>query len=461
MIVKSRTAVRHLTSHPGLPAQDHHDECIPGLSKARLHFISHTFRQVFRYAAKLSCGSWALGPSAWYGVAIPSEGKINGSSVTSSAIHPVSSHFAVRCGEEGCKSSSLCQHLPGKVVLQRRRDTPSRVRILEHVAHLPIVRLDVRGLAEGKVEMTRHELLAALLDSALEADVARTALQRSPQKLVRRFLPPGKYTDLYQLYVSHQIAHAAPVASSSTFFRTLDESGWRRVLKFRPKSQHAMCHTCHELKSQVRHARGVQEHAEATDKLYRHLAGQFADRQCYWEMRSRSARDRDVICLIADGMDKSKFLVPRYHCGRTPKNLETIVRPSCELYAVLVHGHCICTWVTDCDQSAGSDWAIETIARSLNLAFKLAQQKGRPWPQHLKIFADNTPKECKNSWFANWLGALTSSGYFQTIAQEHLTVGHTHEDIGPCLSPFVLHPFVPLLLRCLFWSFDQIYPGRG
>ena len=59
MIVKSRTAVRHLTSHPGLPAQDHHDECIPGLSKARLHFISHTFRQVFRYAAKLSCGSWA------------------------------------------------------------------------------------------------------------------------------------------------------------------------------------------------------------------------------------------------------------------------------------------------------------------------------------------------------------------------------------------------------------------
>ena len=261
------------------------------------------------------------------------------------------------------------------------------------------LRLDVRNMASEKVGITtsqsREQLLGALLDSALEADLRRGTLRANPAKLVRRYLPPGKYTDLYQLYVSHQISNSAPVASSSTFFRTLHDAGWSKVLRFRHKSQHALCHVCHELKSKVRHAKGVQEHAEATDKLYRHLAGTFADRACYWEMRARSCHDRDVICLIADGMDKSKFLVPRYHSGRTPKNVEMMVRPSCELYAVLIHGHCLCTWVTDCDQTAGSDWAIETIARSLDLAFKLAQQKGQPWPQDLKIWADNTPKDCE------------------------------------------------------------------
>lgn len=154
-----------------------------------------------------------------------------------------------------------------------------------------------------------------------------------------------------------------------------------------------LCHVCHKLRSRIRNARGVQEHADAADKLYRHLAGQFADRSVYWEFRSRSKNDGDLLCLIADGMDKSKFSLPRWAEGRTPKGLENIARPACELYSVLIHGHCICTYVTDSDQTVGSTWAIETIARSLDLAFRLNQKASRPWPQHLKVFADNIPKE--------------------------------------------------------------------
>ena len=240
---------------------------------------------------------------------------------------------------------------------------------------------------------SQKALLEALLESALESDLARGVVRSGPEGLARRHLPPGKPTDLYHLYTSHQIAHKAPVASNSTFFRVFNESGWADVLRFRPKSQHTMCPTCHQLKVQIRKARGVQQHAEASDKPYRHLAGQFMDRKVYAELKARSRYERDMLTCICDGMDKSKFSLPRYSEGRTPKNLEAVARPSCEVYAVLIHGHCICTFVTDCDQSAGSAWVMEALSRSLNVAFKQAQSQRKPWPSAIKVFADNTPKD--------------------------------------------------------------------
>ena len=39
-------------------------------------------------------------------------------------------------------------------------------------------------------------------------------------------------------------------------------------------------------------------------------------------------------------------------------------------------------------------------------------------------------KECKNSIFGRYLSLLTTCGSFSNTAAEHLTVGHTHEDVG-------------------------------
>ena len=270
----------------------------------------------------------------------------------------------------------------------------------EHTHHAScsvLLRLDVRmaGSDEGRTldtQSARQGLLQSLLDSALESDLARLQ-SRGPEGLVRRYLPPGTFSDLYHLYTAHQICHGAPAASSTTFYRTLASSGWKDVLRFRGKSQHTQCAVCHQLKSSIRHARGVNEHATACDKLYRHLGGQFADRAVYWEMRSRSRHEGDILTLICDGMDKSKFLVPRFYIGRTPKQLEGMTRPCCELYSVIIHGHCICTYITDADQTAGSNWVMEALARSLDIAFKQSQERAKPWPTMIRVYADNTPKD--------------------------------------------------------------------
>ena len=272
-----------------------------------------------------------------------------------------------------------------------------------------------------------------------------------PRNLAKRYLPPGKYSDMYQMYVSHQMASSEPCASSTTFYRVLNESGWRRVLIFRGKSQHSQRHVCAKLKSQLRHARGLQEMAAASDRLMRHLGGQFLDRSMYWALRNRARTDKDLLLLITDSMDKGKFALPR----RPPKDIEDLKRPQCELTCTLAHGRLIYVAVTDEDQTTGSSWTVENVSRALEKAYALSQQHGTGWPSLLKIFADNTPKahtvlfvqksaniplqsrpftlheqEVKNSVFARYCSSLVSSDAFEVVSHDHLTVGHTHEDIG-------------------------------
>ena len=172
----------------------------------------------------------------------------------------------------------------------------------------------------------RARLVDVLLETSMGGSTRMT--QSGPENLPRRYLPPGRYSDLYRLYTAHCMRCGRPISSSTTFFRVLRESGWRDVLRFRGASTHAQCTVCHTLKSRMRSSRSFQSHAKACDAYMRHLAGTFADRSCYWQFRERSSTTGDMLTLIVDGMDKSKFLLPRYCFGSTPKALETRQRPA-------------------------------------------------------------------------------------------------------------------------------------
>ena len=49
-------------------------------------------------------------------------------------------------------------------------------------------------------------------------------------------------------------------------------------------------------------------------------------------------------------------------------------------------------FLTDSEQSTGTDWACEILSRTLDKCWKIAQATKRPWPTVLKVFGDNTPK---------------------------------------------------------------------
>lgn len=240
-------------------------------------------------------------------------------------------------------------------------------------------------------EEGREVLIQALVNAALCS--APGLVCTSPDKLPRRYLPPGNFSDLYRLYSAACHAANEPTASCATFFRTLRTSGWRKKLRHRGKSTHAKCSTCHKLKDAIRKATSLQDHAAAADKYLRHLAGQYADRKTYWELRHRAATQKDLVVAIQDSMDKSKFRLPRYAGGLVPKALEQKVRPECELTACLVHGRGIFIYIADPSLSFGSDWNIEVFSRSLQSCWELSQKEGSTWPRDAKLFSDNTPKD--------------------------------------------------------------------
>lgn len=243
----------------------------------------------------------------------------------------------------------------------------------------------------ASTEAGRKKLLDALMSHSFNEHVG--AGNHDPSTLPRRYMPPGNYSDLFQLYQAECFAQQQPSASPSTFFRVLRSSGWKAKIKFRSQSTHAQCKVCNKLKSAIKHSRDISSHATASDQYMRHLGGVFADRQCYGQTKARAKIQRDVLCAIVDSMDHSKFRLPRFADGRTPKPLENKRRPELEFTCCMLHGIGTYIYLADAEQSSGSDWSLEILPRSLDKAFASCQRQNRPWPNHLKIFTDNTPKE--------------------------------------------------------------------
>ena len=133
---------------------------------------------------------------------------------------------------------------------------------------------------------------------------------------------------------------------------------------------------------------------------------------------------------IMDGMDRSKYCLPRWHHGRTPKGTEKLGRPALDVYAVLMHGRAVNIFLTDENQRVGASWAAEIFSRSTQCVWETCQQKGTPFPSHAILFGDNTPRELRNSTFNKFFSTLTAAGLFTSTSVKHLPVGHTHEDVG-------------------------------
>ncbi len=237
----------------------------------------------------------------------------------------------------------------------------------------------------------RKKLLDALMNHSLQPTMGIG--NHDPSTLPRRYLPPGSYSDLFRLYQAECLCLDTATASSSTFFRVLRSSGWKAKIKFRGASTHAQCRVCHALKSKVRCAKDINSHAQAADRYMRHLGGVFADRQVYAQTKVRAKVQGDILCCIVDSMDKSKFRLPRFAQGRVPKPLENKKRPELEFTTCIMHGHSINVFLADAEQSSGSDWSLEVLTRSLDLTFSKFQRQNTPWPNHLKVYTDNTPKE--------------------------------------------------------------------
>jgi hypothetical protein len=141
--------------------------------------------------------------------------------------------------------------------------------------------------------------------------------------LRKRYLPHSKLHDLYWLFQgSWEVLSAASEGrmgrldvcpSWPSFFRRWHDR-WKWVLRFRTQSQHAQCTTCFDLQQRM-HRRNAswQERMQAAADLKAHYKAQYLDRCLYWSLRFASRVDADVLTIIIDSMDKTKFA---WRCGQ-------------------------------------------------------------------------------------------------------------------------------------------------
>jgi hypothetical protein len=227
----------------------------------------------------------------------------------------------------------------------------------------------------------REALLQRLLDSVLEGP--STQVRIPPNYLAKRELPPGNWAGVFLLYLASCKALKQRPASKATFYQAVKQ--WKGCLKFRKKSTHSTCHICDMWRAKMRHAASFWEHASATDALLGHLTLTWRCRQEYWAARCRSRARDDLLCMIVDGYDRSKPVLPRWGRGRMPKSpvFEKHNRPHLNISAVYCHGYCLNVFMSDEYFSTGGDYTWETLMISLDQCFKACREKNKALPTGL------------------------------------------------------------------------------
>lgn len=262
----------------------------------------------------------------------------------------------------------------------------------------------------------------------------------------RRYLQHGRLTNLWWQFLAWYSAlndivlqssafsvqgNIAPVHPSwSTFWRRWDDR-WRAVIGFRGKLQHSQCTECVKYEAYMRKANTCAESKHAAAREWRkHLRGQYHDRLIYWHLRWFSRqRNRGVVTIIIDSMDKSKLAWPQY-TFRKPKCLDSLVRPKLVVTGSIAHGYCTDIYITDDEvMSHGGSAFCEILTRTLERVSRICERAGIPMPAHLVVQSDNTTAQAKNSEVGRFLATMVARHNLRTATLNFLPVGHTHEDI--------------------------------
>jgi hypothetical protein len=129
-----------------------------------------------------------------------------------------------------------------------------------------------------------------------------------------------------------------------------------------------------------------------------------------------------MMCAILDGMDQSKFRIPRSGRQQLTKLLEKLYRPVLHVSACWVHGCVLEVAVADEDLKKDSSTQQEVLARALNTVYDYCNWK---LPFGLHVQQDNTYREGKNQYMLSFLIILVISNVFRWVSAGFLRTAHS------------------------------------
>lgn len=305
-----------------------------------------------------------------------------------------------------------------KSVLEGRRSAPVDRRFMERPMH------DARPVYSEVVShlQTLYESVAETLpfeqtgEDDDEPDEYNAHPASGPEL---RYLPPGSVYDLWRQYQA-----TSESSCSWQCFHSAWTKEFRNKLTFRNKYTFGICPTCVKHKLMLRQLGHDAVGRLRQRTLYdRHLASQFADRRCYWNMRASSRVHFKTVTLIIDAIDQAKFATPRSPVF-SDHLFQQFARPRLHVYGILVHGFAAYLAVMDADVSKGGSTTTDL------LYFFLSRLKKRGLPLEdfeVNVQLDNTASSNKNNTMLAAAASLTFFGLAKVARLTFLRVGHTHE----------------------------------
>ena len=109
---------------------------------------------------------------------------------------------------------------------------------------------DTAARSKSDAEL-REDLLRKLIDRQLLGPTQELLLEGDISRLPARELPPGNTSSLFMMYLAFmRTSGDGSPCGKSTFFEVA--KCWRPALRFRRKSDHAICFECTTLKNKIR-----------------------------------------------------------------------------------------------------------------------------------------------------------------------------------------------------------------
>lgn len=206
---------------------------------------------------------------------------------------------------------------------------------------------------------------------------------------------------------------------------------FRSKLAIRERSRHKCCTVCLKHRLILKQLKADRLAFQRQTALYgAHVSAQYRDRVTYWTCRAESrlsllsAVGCRTMCCIVDGMDKSKFRLPR-SLAMGSKEFSSFNRPSLDLHGLLLHGHCAGLFLSDPQVPKDSSWTTDLLLHLLDEVAASIDLR----PVRFIAQADNASKEAKNSTLLRTLAYLVSCHRLMAAEVRCLRTGHSHEDI--------------------------------
>lgn len=306
------------------------------------------------------------------------------------------------------------------------------------------------GASSKDSDMVEHEIVAADHPlAALSLNLRQSNADADPHGRVyvpKRYLNFGSEQQIWNFYqededVAHQI-------SRSTFRKAWEK--WRRFLPLKNSGEGSKCNACASLTLQRSEATEPSERVRIDGLKQAHLQTVMADRNFSVRCNKaasrpdvwQTAKNQSLFCkLEIDGMDQSKFSIPRMKQMAGTSSYSKCWRPAVHVTVALLFGQIEYYAVMRPDLAKDSNMNATITCRVLDLMQEKldALGAGHSFPGELVVMCDNTPREAKNSHFGCFLSSLVGRSLFSATEVHFLQVDHTHNELDQRFSTLASH----------------------